>query len=81
MNVKKFKLGDRIRVTKEQYQNIYMGKVGTIIQVGRIKNGFSIYWDYKVTFDDKTIYDYIFGPEEIEREFKKGEQLLFNFMT
>lgn len=81
MDVKKFKLGDRIKVTKEQYRTDYINKLGTIIQVDRIKNGFSISWDYKVAFDDKTICDYVFGSEEMEREFKKGQQLLFDFMA
>lgn len=80
MNKKKFKLGDRVRINNKELCKSCRGKTGTIIQTDRIRKGFSETWDYEVSFDDKTLEDYVFTPEEMEKEFAKGEQLLFEFM-
>lgn len=77
---KKFTLGDRVKINNKESQKRYRGKVGTITVTDRIRRGFSINWDYEVYFDDKMLPNYIFSIKEMDREFTKGEQLLFPFM-
>lgn len=78
---KKFTLGDRVKINNKEIRKILRGRVGTITVTDRIKKGFSEVWDYEVHFDDKISPDYVFAPEEMDREFTKGEQLLFSFMA
>ena len=75
-----FRVGDKVRIiANDDGSEKYIGKIGKICATGRIKRGLSIHWDYECKFEDED--NYPFRPEEMEKIFIKGEQLLFEFMV
>ena len=74
----KVKIGDKVTVTKTDATcKKYMGKIGKVIEIDRIKHGFSSQWDFRVVFDND--FSYPFNLKEVTI-ITKNQQLLFSFM-
>lgn len=73
----KFEVGDKVLIHDSEGDSRYNGKVGIVINTGRIKR-IGGTWDYLCKF--KNSYDYPFGPSEMTKINTKGQQLLFSFM-
>ncbi len=74
----KYKVGDKVKIHDCEGNHAFNGKIGTVIETGRIKSTGHTCWDYLCSFDD--IYNYPFGPKEMEKVVAKNQQLLFSFM-
>lgn len=75
----KYKVGDKVKIHSCEGDPWYNGKIGTVIQTGRIQSTEHTRWDYLCSFDGAS--NYPFGFSEMERVSTKGQQLLFSFMS
>lgn len=73
-----FKVGDKVKIHHCEGSPRYNGKIGTMIETGRMKIIGHPRWDYLCSFED--LLNYPFGLAEMEKISEKGKQLEFAFM-